>query len=552
MRPGSASRVGGVDPLEPHDFERECEHWSREREQLAMQGRLLCLTAVGVGSSLLVLAETAGADPATFPVQSPTASAVASDSTEPRGGAHPKEASAAAVAIAAPTDPVEVPRDPAPVPTSQSSPPPPRKDPSPKNAEAEATGAGPGGTKPASRGASDVGSTTGETPPLLVVGADFVPYVGSSSSPRGRASARMVSFNLIGGLSAGLTGFELGSVFNLQTGVVRGAQIAGAFNLVEGNLSGAQIAGLLNYSGALEGGLELGGLANLATGDIEGAQIGGIGNLARGSARGLQFGGLLNFVTEDVVGSQIAGAMNYAKAGATGLELAGVANVVPGPLVGGQIAGAFNLGQAPVKGLQLAGVANVAVGGMKGAAVAPVNVATGQVHGVQIGVVNIAERTDFSLGVVNVNTRGRTHIEAWVQPESGIVAAGLKHGGSYWHSIYGAGVSGFDGGATLILGLGGHVPVADRWFIDTDALAEWLPTSDDSTSYSQIAHARAILGYRILPELAVFAGPSYNVLLREAGSDFDEPGYARRSGKSEEPEVQLWPGLVVGVQGLRE
>lgn len=69
-----------------------------------------------------------------------------------------------------------------------------------------------------------------------------------------------------------------------------------------------------------------------------------------------------------------------------------------------------------VRGLQLAGVANVAVDSVCGASIAPVKVATGEVRGVQIGVVSIAEQSDFSLGVVNVNTRGRTHPRVILAP----------------------------------------------------------------------------------------------------------------------------------------
>src|SRR5690606_32904199 len=130
-------------------------------------------------------------------------------------------------------------------------------------------------------------------------------------------------------------------------------------------------------------------------------------------------------------------------AGATGAQLAGGANLALGDVEGAQVAGAMNLTRGSLRGLTLA----------------PGNIVTGEVRGAQVGVVNVAESSDFSLGLVNINTRGRTHIDVWAQPESALVAAGVKHGGTYWHSIYGVGLTVTEGGAAVVLGLGGHIPI---------------------------------------------------------------------------------------------
>ncbi|HET9933464.1 MAG TPA: hypothetical protein VFQ35_22320, partial [Polyangiaceae bacterium] len=240
----------------------------------------------------------------------------------------------------------------------------------------------------------------------LTFAADFAPYVGTSSSEVGRTAMRNFSFNLVGGYAGGLRGFELGSVLNLERACVEGVQVAG----------------VLNASGGEVRGLQLSGAVNLTHGEVRGLQVAGAANVTR-DAQALQLSGAANVVIGAVEGAQLSGGVNLATGRLRGLQLSGGANVVTAQLSGAQIAGGVNLGAEDVSGLQLA----------------PVNVAAGNVHGVQLGVVNVAEKSDLSLGVVSINTRGRTQVTGWSAVETGFFAAAVKHGGNHWYGLYGLG-----------------------------------------------------------------------------------------------------------------
>jgi hypothetical protein len=120
--------------------------------------------------------------------------------------------------------------------------------------------------------------------PRIPFGVDFLPYLGMSTLDGARV-ARAISFNVIGGFSGALRGFELGSVLNLQSESMCGAQISGVTNIVAGPAAGLQLS-LVNYSRRFDG-LQL-GLIDVAGGNIAGSQI-----------------GLVNVGTRDVQGAQI-------------------------------------------------------------------------------------------------------------------------------------------------------------------------------------------------------------------------------------------------------
>jgi hypothetical protein len=348
-----------------------------------------------------------------------------------------------------------------------------------------------------------------------LVGFDFAPLVGSSTVAGGRGPRRF-SLGLVGTLSGGVRGVALGSALTLDTTYVCGAQIAGALNVTAGPLSGAQIAGG----------------ANVAAGGSHGLQAAGGVNVAAGPTSGLQVAGGANVVAGTVGGAQIAGALNVA-----------------GDLHGGQLSGAANVARS-VSGAQITGGVNVAAG-VDGAQIGTVNVAAGKVHGVQIGVVNVALDSDFSLGLLNVIAHGRFHVDAWGLPDSGLLLAGVKNGGPHYHYIYAVGLRPGDAHrAWAAFGLGAHVTPLESLFVDVDAVAhgELLFDSGDRNDLYQL---RAVVGYRFFRGLAVFAGPTANVLMsgRDAPSGV-APGYATTLTETGSLRFRFWPGAAVGLEVL--
>jgi hypothetical protein len=258
--------------------------------------------------------------------------------------------------------------------------------------------------------------------------------------------------------------------------------------------------------------------------------------------------GALGALSGGVRGAAISGIADVDRGPVCGFQLAGIVNVATA-VAGAQTAGVTNVAER-FAGAQIAGIANVAAGDSRGAQVGLVNVDGGRLAGVQIGLVNYAEHADFQLGLVNVVRDGRFRVDAWTKPEMGLLLAGVKHGGAHYHWTYAVGVRPADPSRPWVaIGGGAHVTPAPGVFVDIDVTdhAELLFVRDRD---AQVAEARATVGASLFPALALFAGPTLNVGVQGASARSGAPGYARTLTSGGSPQVLLWPGLVVGVEGL--
>ena len=216
---------------------------------------------------------------------------------------------------------------------------------------------------------------------------------------------------------------------------------------------------------------------------LEGVEIAGGANVESGFACGVQMARSANVVAGPVSGWQLAGGANGGGA-LDGAQTAGALNLASD--VRGIQLGAIDIATGGVVGAQV-GAVNVAAGDVEGAQVGAVNVAAGGVEGVQIGAINVARRSTFSLGAITLVPEGRTHLDLWWGMESGLVMAGLKHGGGHFHNIYGFGIrpGSTDGDGfqwAIVLGFGGHFPVSSRIFVDADLLVNSLFTSESPSA----------------------------------------------------------------------
>lgn len=117
-----------------------------------------------------------------------------------------------------------------------------------------------------------------------------------------------VSLNLVGGYTAGVKGFELGTVFNINRLDAKYLQVAGVFNVVGGAATGLQVAGISNETLGGVNGVQIAGFVNNDQKTVSGVQIAGLKNEAH-VLKGVQIGlinkvdssrgasiGLLNFI----------------------------------------------------------------------------------------------------------------------------------------------------------------------------------------------------------------------------------------------------------------
>jgi hypothetical protein len=337
------------------------------------------------------------------------------------------------------------------------------------------------------------------SPPAAGISSEPRPSPCDASGPTLFAGVDLAPFAGVSTVDRGrsIRNFSLGIAGDLSGGV-KGVAVSGALALARGPLCGAQVAGAVDVAG-----------------DSTGAQIAGLASFAR-----------------RITGTQIAGGANLTAA-LTGVQVGGVANVT-----------------GALTGVQIAGGANVAWDDAVGAQIGPFNVATSALHGIQIGVVNYAQDADFQLGVVNVVASGRLRLDAWSKPEMGLLLAGVKHGGRHYHWIYGVGTRLADPSrAWAVLGLGAHATPAANVYVDFDAI-DHLQLDFPGGWTTNLYEARATVGYALLPQVSVFAGPTFNVLEAANSARAGAPGYAAHLTDTSSMKFSAWPGVTLGVEGL--
>jgi uncharacterized protein YjbI with pentapeptide repeats len=368
---------------------------------------------------------------------------------------------------------------------------------------------------------SESTSESNEDAPIPV-GIDLLPYVGTSSGlPYTR---RLVSFNLIGGISGGIDAVELGGALNLTRGDVRGAQLSGAANLVLEDVSGMQASGAINIIG----------------GNLSGAQFAGAANIVGGNG-----------------GSQLSGAVNIAGGRTDGAQLAGAVNVTGTELSGLQATGAVNIAGGAVRGLQTSGAVNIAGSDVTGAQLGVANISGGQVDGLQLGVVNIAENSTASIGLISILADGFFDLEVYGS-EEGLLMSGVRHGGDHIYNVYSIGAhAGSDATyPAFALGIGWRHDITEGLEFSTDILGvqtfrrDFRTTGDNNVWLTKL---RPMLTWRLIEEFALFGGPTLTFARTgEDVSSFRQPGPPWRTWeiRSEGPNVRAWPGLTLGLRLL--
>jgi hypothetical protein len=303
----------------------------------------------------------------------------------------------------------------------------------------------------------NIGRAIAERP----VQSSFVPGLGT----HGKIGAQVVnkfSLNILGGYTAGVNGFELAGLFNIDQGDVRYCQIAGLFNLVGGEMEGLQI----------------GGLSNTVQDTVTGVQIAGINNFAGDHVEGLQLSGVANVAVDSVDGMQTTGVVNTAKH-VNGMQLAGVANV----------------SVKEIRGMQLSGVFNF----------------THRLKGFQLGLINWADTSEgLSLGLINYAGNGYHKFAVYsdeVVPMNAAVKTGMP---ALYTILFGGWNPGQqDKVVTFGAGLGNQARFSSKWSLTTEATVQhlYLGEWDDANLLYRL---RLSICYQPNQWISIFTGPSIN------------------------------------------
>jgi len=340
----------------------------------------------------------------------------------------------------------------------------------------------------------------------------LVPGLGT----HGKLDAQVInkfSINMVGGYAAGLSGFEIGSIFNIDKKDAQGFQAAGIFNMVGGKVKGVQIAGVHNHTLDTLEGLQAAGVFNIVKGSVKGAQLAGVFNMAGDSVQGLQAAGVFNTVKGSVKGAQLAGVFNMAGDSVQGLQAAGVFNITDRAVKGAQLAGVFNKVEHPVQGFQAAGVGNISSGKVTGLQVAGVFNYAGHLEGTQIGLVNIADTTSgYSIGLVNIARKGGYYRLALYATEVTLINLAFKSGNRQLYSILTAGLHPAYNKKVFAfgLGLGREWMLSPRLSLTTEFTSQNLYLGEWD-HLAQLLRLQPALNYRLGKYCTLFAGPAFSI-----------------------------------------
>ena len=109
----------------------------------------------------------------------------------------------------------------------------------------------------------------------------LIPNFGTNKLMSGNVENN-ISFNILGGYSYAVNGFELGGLLNIVRTDVKTVQIAGFANVVGGNTIGVQLAGFMNNNRQSVTGIQIAGFSNIVLDTIKGVQLSGFSNVLKG------------------------------------------------------------------------------------------------------------------------------------------------------------------------------------------------------------------------------------------------------------------------------
>ncbi|QSQ21162.1 peptidase [Pyxidicoccus parkwayensis] len=148
--------------------------------------------------------------------------------------------------------------------------------------------------------------------------------------------------------------------------------------------------------------------------------------------------------------------------------------------------------------------------------------------------------------------KGKVHVELWASDIQYANLAVKFGGGPFYVTLLSGFEPGRDSRFSFGLGVGGHLTLGHRFWLDGDVTGGGVqpvqkPLEGDGGNV--LAQVRLMLGFQVLPRLALFAGPTYNAWFVWGQPDFDS--ITRMSVSQSEPKpdqrLQHWPGLQVGL-----
>lgn len=309
--------------------------------------------------------------------------------------------------------------------------------------------------------------------------ASVIPGVSTQGKMSGQINNKF-SFNLLGGYTAGVNGFELAGLFNIVKKDVHYAQVAGVFNIAGGNLDGAQVGGLYNQMLGSVDGVQVAGLSNIVMKGVTGVQVSGLYSHSSINTEGVQIAGLGTFTKDTMDGIQIAGVTCVAGKNASGTQISGLGNISGGEMDGVQIAGLFNYAK--------------------------------KLDGFQFAFVNIADTsTGYSVGFLNLVWTGYHKLSLSTNEVLHFNAA-FKAGNKNLYSILfgGLNLDANNKAFSFGYGLGTEGRISNRFSLNPELTSQYLYLGD--WEHLNLLNKFTLnLNFRISKGVSIYAGPSINI-----------------------------------------
>ncbi|MDN3549581.1 hypothetical protein [Mucilaginibacter aquaedulcis] len=319
------------------------------------------------------------------------------------------------------------------------------------------------------------------------------------------------SFNLLGGYTAGIKGFEAAGLFNINRKDVSFFQVAGLFNVVGGSLNGFEAASVYNNVLHDAKGIQLAGIANKTHNFTGGMQVAGAANMDQ-QAKGFLIAGLFNRVKTFNGGVQVAGLFNSTQQ-SKGLQLSGLFNLSAND-AGSQFTSLFNVAKK-VKGFQFAAL------------------------------VNVADSSDYPIGLINFVKNGEKSL-AISTDENLMIHLDFRSGGRVLYGLVGA-VYKFDDAQAkyaLDIGFGAHIINHNKFYLNGEYVAQLTTNFHDK--FYQISSFKILPGYKLNKLVRFFAGPSFNITSADVSDNVKIHGWQLSKSISNDNKLSA---VNVGITG---
>ena len=378
--------------------------------------------------------------------------------------------------------------------------------------------------------------------------SSIIPGLGTHGK-LGAQVVNRVSLNMIGGYTAGLNGYEVAGVFNIDKKDVKYVQFAGVFNIVGGKMTGVQVSGLHNQVLDSLKGVQLAGISNIVKNSYAGVQASAVYNHAQGNGEGVQASGVTNITEGYTHGAQAGGVLNRTKT-LEGVQVSGMGNVTADTVQGAQLSGIFNYAKK-VKGVQISGIGNLALDTVNGVQISGIFNYAKTLKGVQVGFVNIADSSDgYSIGLLNIVRKGYHQLAVYTDEILDVNVA-FKSGNHKLYTILMVGMSLNSKEKAYSFGLGlGHIfPISNKLSISAEYNSQVVYLGDWETAQS-LNRFQPVLNYRLKKGITLLGGPAFT--LNYAPVSAGVHGYKRSlpgryKANSMGDEVSWWFGWHVGI-----